>query len=248
MTGSSPMRDRQQNPVSASPASAQPADRDELDCVPSVETLSIEVVEAVLLEHPHVREAAAIVLPHDGLGSIIGALLVLDDDGLVEDVTDHARHVLPEALHPRPVARVRQLPRTFDGRFNAARAQALLRDVAYLTPDAPVARRRRSGTPNVWEHVVRLAEDEQNLLAEALRALHNDPDLEQRVNEALGYPAWPMPLTCLPDLAPDLAASDPDLDSYFQLSQIATADLLRIVDRHGWPRAGREGAHVTDAA
>lgn len=248
MTGAAPMPDPRHESKDAPAATAQLAEHPEPSPVPSADAPPAEMVEAVLLKHPHVRDAAAVVLPHDALGSTIGVLLVLDDDGSVEDAIDHARQALPEGLLPHPVARVRQLPRTFDGRFNAARAQALLRDVAHLTLDAPAARRRRSGTRNVWEHLVRLAEDEQNLLAEALRALHNDPDLEQRVNEALGYPNWPMPLTCLPDLAPELAASDPDLDSYFQLSQVATDDLLRIVDRYGWPRAGRDGAHVTDAA
>ncbi|MEV7465354.1 hypothetical protein AB0O20_02420 [Streptomyces kronopolitis] len=248
MTGAAPMPDRRMESKGAFAATAQPAEHSEPDQVPSVDTPPTEVVEAVLLQHPHVRDAAAVVLPHNALGATIGVLLVLDANGSVEDVTDHARQALPEELHPHPVARVRELPRTFDGRFNAARAQALLRDVAHLTPDARVVQRRRVGPRNVWDHVVRLAEDEQNLLAEALRALHNDPYLEQRVNEALGYPNWPMPLTCLPDLAPELAASDPDLDSYFHLSQTATDDLLRIVDRYGWPRAGRDGAYVTDAA
>ncbi|MEU6349912.1 hypothetical protein ABZ896_11360 [Streptomyces sp. NPDC047072] len=248
MTGAAPTPDRRLEAKGAFAAPARPAEHCEPDQVPSVDAPPTEVVEAVLLRHPHVRDAAAVVLPHNALGATIGVLLVLDDDGSVEDVTDHARQALPEGLHPHPVARVRELPRTFDGRFNTARAQALLRDVAHLTPSAPVVHHRRVGTRNVWDHLARLAEDEQNLLAEVFRALHNDPGLEQRVNEALGYPNWPMPLTCLPDLAPELAASDPDLDSYFQLSQMATEDLLRIVDRYGWPRARRDGAHVADAA
>ncbi|MGW4735190.1 hypothetical protein ACWEQC_39630 [Streptomyces shenzhenensis] len=166
----------------------------------------------------------------------------------MEDAINHARQALPEGLLPHPVARVRELPSTFDGRFNAARAQAPLRDVAHLTPDAPVVRRRRVGTRNVWEQLVGSPKTNRTSWPEAFRALHNDPDLEQRVNGALGNPNWPLPLTCLPDLAPELAASDPDLDSYFQLSQMATQDLLRIVDGYGWPRARRDGAHVTDAA
>ena len=248
MTRAASMPERAEEPEGASAATAQPPQHHEVVHVPTADAPATAVVEAVLLAHPHVRQAAAVVIPHAALFGAIGVLLVLDGDGSVEDVTNHARQVLPEELHPRTVTHVRELPRTFDGRFNTARAQALLRDVTRLAPDVPAARRRQSSNPSVWEHLVRLAEDEQNLLAEALRTLHNDPDLEQRVNEALGYPDWPMPLTCLPDLAPELAAADPDLDSYFQLSQMATEDVLRLVDHHGWPRAGRDGAHVTDAA
>ncbi|MEU5958195.1 hypothetical protein [Streptomyces sp. NPDC047525] len=218
------------------------------DVSPSAATAP-ELVESALLQHPSVTAAAAVVVPHSALGTTIGALVVLDGHASVDAVTEHARQLLPEELVVRPVARVAELPTTHDGRFNSRRAEAMLIDVSELPLDGPPpSRRRATGIAREWEDLVLIAEDEQVLLAGALRTLHTKPELEGLINQALGYPDWPMPLTLLPDVAPDLATADPDLESYFEMSQAATEHVLEAVNRHGWPRARRDGAHVADAA
>ena len=77
------MPDPRHESKGASAGTAQPTEHHEPDQVTSADAPPAEVVEAVLLKHPHVRDAAAVVLPHDALGSTVGVLLVLDDDVLV---------------------------------------------------------------------------------------------------------------------------------------------------------------------
>lgn len=150
-------------------------------------------------------------------------------------------------LHPRLILRVPELPATHDGKFSISRARAIIRDAAGLErPDAlrPV---QRSNRDQIWEHLVGLAADEQALLGEVLGILMATPELEHRVTKALGYPDWPMPLTLLPQLDPQLATAHPDLENYLTFWETAAAHVLVAVDRFGWPRADTDGRHVTDA-
>ncbi|WP_164662351.1 nucleoside 2-deoxyribosyltransferase [Streptomyces sp. S1D4-20] len=206
----------------------------------------VETVSAVVGAHPHVREAAVVPLPHPALGATIGALLVMDSEGVVDDVVDHARRHLPEHLWPRTTIRVPELPRTYDGQFNESRARSLLLDAVTLQKHEDVPRTQRRNASKVWDHLVQLADDEQQLLGGALGALMATPELETRITAALGYPEWPMPLTLLPQIAPELATSDPALASYFEFWQTAAPDVLLAVDHCGWPRADH-GPHVADA-
>lgn len=58
-------------------------------------------VEAVLTEHPHVREAAVLGIPHSTLGSMVAAAVVLEERGSIRDVRSFARDRL--AAHKVPV-------------------------------------------------------------------------------------------------------------------------------------------------
>ncbi|MET9083170.1 AMP-binding protein [Streptomyces sp. NPDC004237] len=215
---------------------------------PAVSDLpAAEAIFTTLVAHPHVLEAGVVELPHAALGSVFGVLVVLDQDGTVADVTASAHNALPEHLQPRLILRVPKLPTTYDGKFSISRARSMLRDAASLERPDTVRRPLQSNRDRVWGHLVRLAEDEQVLLTEVLGALMATPDLERRVAKVLGYPDWPMPLTLLPQLDPQLAKAHPDLDSYLTFWETAATDVLVAVDHYGWPYTDRDGPHVSDA-
>ncbi|MGW7521736.1 AMP-binding enzyme [Streptomyces sp. NPDC054796] len=215
--------------------------------------MNLDAIQQIFLSHEHVREAAVVTVPHPALGQALGALLVLAPGGTtVEEVREYARPFLPEALHPRTVLNVTELPTTHDGRFSAAGARALLRDAAHLKhPEEhreEEYRRSASSMPEAWEQVLQLARDDEVLHFEALRALADNPTLLAKITTALWYPHWPRPLTSLPDCLADLATADPDVQNYLDFASTASRDILRIIDRYGWPRANRDGPHVPDAA
>lgn len=80
-------------------------------------------IEAALLEHPAVAEAAVLGIPDDDLGERIAAWIVLadgaevDDDALVQHVADH----LAPHKRPRVITRVESLPRNALGKVQKAR-------------------------------------------------------------------------------------------------------------------------------
>ena len=78
-------------------------------------------VEAALLEHPAVAEAAVLGLPDDDLGERIAAWVVLtedvDDDALVQHVAGH----LAPHKRPRVITRVDALPRNALGKVQKKR-------------------------------------------------------------------------------------------------------------------------------
>ena len=78
-------------------------------------------VEAALLEHPAVAEAAVLGLPDDDLGERIAAWVVLtdevDDDALVQHVAGH----LAPHKRPRVITRVEALPRNALGKVQKKR-------------------------------------------------------------------------------------------------------------------------------
>jgi acyl-CoA synthetase (AMP-forming)/AMP-acid ligase II len=78
-------------------------------------------IEAALLEHPAVAEAAVLGLPDDDLGERIAAWVVLtdevDDDALVQHVAGH----LAPHKRPRVITRVDALPRNALGKVQKQR-------------------------------------------------------------------------------------------------------------------------------
>src|ERR1051326_7028492 len=74
-------------------------------------------VEAVLLEHPAVRECAVIGAADSGRGQIVKAFIVLRDpaaasEDLVKALQDHVKAQIAPYKYPRAVAFVAALPRT----------------------------------------------------------------------------------------------------------------------------------------
>ena len=75
-------------------------------------------VEAVILEHPDVQEAAVIGVPHQVLGEDVGAFVVrkpgasLDNDALTAFCAEH----LADYKRPRKLWFVTELPRNATGK------------------------------------------------------------------------------------------------------------------------------------
>jgi Family of unknown function (DUF6624)/Nucleoside 2-deoxyribosyltransferase len=101
---------------------------------------------------------------------------------------------------------------------------------------------------DVWRSLTETAATEQALLEPALASLFTDPDLDQAVARALGYPDWPQPLTLLHNLAPTLTTATPQLAAYLEHSEHAAADALQATSTLGWPDPERDGASSADAA
>lgn len=74
-------------------------------------------VEAALLEHPRVREAAVIARPDPDLGERIVAFVVLDDPSVpLEGLDDHVAKLLSPHKRPREVHAIEALPRNAMGK------------------------------------------------------------------------------------------------------------------------------------
>jgi acyl-CoA synthetase (AMP-forming)/AMP-acid ligase II len=75
-------------------------------------------VEAVLLEHPDVQEAAVVGVPHDVLGEDVGAFVVrrADVSLTVDDLTSFCDQRLADYKRPRRVWFVDELPRNATGK------------------------------------------------------------------------------------------------------------------------------------
>ena len=86
-------------------------------------------VEAVLLEHPDVVEAAVVGIPHPVLGEDVAAVVVLSP-GASDDGRRAARSTAPAALAdykvPRRIELVDELPRNATGKVLKARLQEQL--------------------------------------------------------------------------------------------------------------------------
>jgi malonyl-CoA/methylmalonyl-CoA synthetase len=87
-------------------------------------------VEAALLEHPRVREAAVLARPDPDLGERIVAFVVLDDGASLSELAldDHVAKLLSPHKRPREIHTIEALPRNAMGKVQ----KALLRD--RLTP------------------------------------------------------------------------------------------------------------------
>ena len=73
-------------------------------------------VEEALLEHPSVREAVVVGVPHTTLGEEVAALVVLSDACDPEELKRFARERVAAYAYPRLVAVVDDLPRTATGK------------------------------------------------------------------------------------------------------------------------------------
>jgi acetyl-CoA synthetase len=84
-------------------------------------TMSAVEIEAVLMGHPDVREAAAIAVPDALRGQVAKAFIVSDragDAGFARELQEHAKQRLSAHEYPRQVAFVAALPKTPAGKVN----------------------------------------------------------------------------------------------------------------------------------
>jgi acyl-CoA synthetase (AMP-forming)/AMP-acid ligase II len=75
-------------------------------------------IESVILEHPEVREAAVVGIPHDVLGEDIAAFVVRKPDAAVggDDLRAFCANHLADYKRPRQVTFVDELPRNATGK------------------------------------------------------------------------------------------------------------------------------------
>jgi long-chain acyl-CoA synthetase len=76
-------------------------------------------IEEVLYEHPAVREAAVIGVPHDDLGEEVGAAVVLKDgeDTSAEDLRDYVKQQVAAYKYPRQIWFYDELPKGPTGKI-----------------------------------------------------------------------------------------------------------------------------------
>jgi acetyl-CoA synthetase len=79
-------------------------------------------VESACLEHPAVREAAAVAAPDERRGNVVKAFVVLAEghsgsDELVADIQRHVRERLSAYAYPRRIEFVDDLPKTLTGKI-----------------------------------------------------------------------------------------------------------------------------------
>lgn len=84
-------------------------------------------IEAVLLEHPGVQEAAVVGIPHDILGDDVAAFVVFKEaaDPDVDDLLAFCSERLADYKRPRVVTVVKELPRNATGKVMKHRLGAL---------------------------------------------------------------------------------------------------------------------------
>jgi acetyl-CoA synthetase len=97
-------------------------------------------VESACLEHPAVREAAAVASPDERRGTVVKAFIVVTDgfspsDALAEEIKAHVREHLSAYAYPRLVEFVDELPKTLTGK---------IRRIELRQAEAEAARARRS--------------------------------------------------------------------------------------------------------
>ena len=92
-------------------------------------------VESVCLEHPAVREAAAVASPDELRGNVVKAFIVLTEghtpsDDLVGDIQTHVRQRLSAYAYPRRIEFVDELPKTLTGKIRRIELRQLELDRA----------------------------------------------------------------------------------------------------------------------
>jgi acetyl-CoA synthetase len=79
-------------------------------------------VESACIEHPAVREAAAVASPDERRGHVVKAFIVLakghePSDELAHEISGHVRKALGQHAYPRQVEFVDDLPKTLTGKI-----------------------------------------------------------------------------------------------------------------------------------
>jgi acetyl-CoA synthetase len=79
-------------------------------------------VESACIEHPAVREAAAVASPDERRGHVVKAFVVLSEerqpsDDLAEEIQGHVRRHLSAYAYPRRIEFVDELPKTLTGKI-----------------------------------------------------------------------------------------------------------------------------------
>jgi acetyl-CoA synthetase len=92
-------------------------------------------VESACLEHPAVREAAAVASPDELRGNVVKAFIVLADgyspsDELADEIKSHVRERLSAYAYPRRIEFVRDLPKTLTGKIRRIELRQLELDRA----------------------------------------------------------------------------------------------------------------------
>jgi acyl-CoA synthetase (AMP-forming)/AMP-acid ligase II len=94
-------------------------------------------VEAVLLEHPHVVEAAVVGIPHEVLGEDVAAVVVLGAGAstTADELREHCAGALADYKVPRRIVVVDELPRNATGKVLKAQLQDQLARLPSRKPD-----------------------------------------------------------------------------------------------------------------
>jgi len=92
-------------------------------------------VESACLEHPAVREAAAIASPDELRGNVVKAFIVLapdyePSDELAEEIKTFVRNRLSAYAYPRRIEFVADLPKTLTGKIRRIVLRQLERERA----------------------------------------------------------------------------------------------------------------------
>jgi acetyl-CoA synthetase len=79
-------------------------------------------VESACIEHPAVREAAAVASPEERRGNVVKAFIVLADgheasDEVADEIRAHVRSALGQHAYPRRIEFVDDLPKTLTGKI-----------------------------------------------------------------------------------------------------------------------------------
>ena len=92
-------------------------------------------VEAVLLEHPKVREAAVVGTPDKDRGQIVKAFIILKEEGQFDDdsvteLQDFVKSQISAFKYPRAVEFVDELPLTATGKIQRGALRQIERERA----------------------------------------------------------------------------------------------------------------------
>src|SRR5262249_50712112 len=80
--------------------------------------VELKGVEAILRQHPGVREAAVVARAGGGEEARLGGELAMREGTSVDEVREHLRERLPEYQVPGRLVRMEKLPRTANGKVN----------------------------------------------------------------------------------------------------------------------------------
>jgi acetyl-CoA synthetase len=97
-------------------------------------------VESVCIEHPAVREAAAVASPDERRGAVVKAFIVLAagheaSDELASEISDFVRKRLSQYAYPRKIEFVDDLPKTLTGKIRRIELREREQRSADASPD-----------------------------------------------------------------------------------------------------------------